>query len=151
MQSTWRLKNWMFIQLQAVIVGMLMMSSMPCAVAEGATKLDTQAFKAAFQGNAEALRDLLQKGANPKAIVSTGMPLIGMAITSKSPDTVAAVLAAQPSVANQTYKISQGGMTSPLIYAITLRQPAIVELLLKAGAKIDWNESNYNMRVSPWL
>ena len=70
------------------------------------------------------------------------MPAIGLAVFSKSAETVTVLLDAQPHAANQQFKDARGKTQPPLESAAYTKQPAVVEALLKAGADTRWTSAD---------
>jgi ankyrin repeat protein len=115
----------------------------PAATAvRAAIPSDQEVLRAAASGQAALLRELLRKGGNPNAVGSNGIPAIALAIFSKNADSVAALLERLPGLANQQYRIRpQDDPNPPLAQALYARELPIVQLLIKAGARLDWTNA----------
>jgi ankyrin repeat protein len=108
-------------------------------VAPVAVPSDKEVLAAAAYGQAALLRDLLRRGGNPRAMADDGIPAIAFAVRSKNADSVAALLERLPDLVNQPFRIGQNDFT-PLAAALFERQLPIVQLLIKAGASLDWTK-----------
>jgi ankyrin repeat protein len=101
---------------------------------------DLQVLKAAHEGDATTLQQLLERGGNPRADAnSSGPPAISQAIFSKSLPTVEVLLRADPSVANQSFQMGRDAKNkeTPLTFAVRLNQASMIAPLVKAGARLD--------------
>jgi len=83
---------------------------------------------------------LLRNGGNAKATAANGVPAITLGIYSKNAEIVAQLLAADPSVANQSYRSTNGPVSVPLLDAISQKQYAAMHALIKAGADVNWSD-----------
>ncbi len=95
---------------------------------------DAAVIQAAARGNASELRELLQHGGSARAVGTQGMPAIGYAIFSKNPETLDALLQADPSLAKESVPDTHGKPHPALLYAAATKQPAMVASLLRSGA-----------------
>jgi ankyrin repeat protein len=95
---------------------------------------DAQIVQAAARGDASELRQLLEHGGSPRAAGPSGTPAIGYALLSKNPQTFGVLLQADPSLAREPISDSHGKTHPILLYAASLRQPAMVAALLHSGA-----------------
>lgn len=111
----------------------------PAAAPVAAPPTDTDVLRAARAGRAADLRDLLRRGGNANARTSTGIPALWYAIDSKSADTVSVLLQNSPELANRQYRLTpQNALHPPMVDALVLKLPAIEQVLIDAGARIDW-------------
>jgi ankyrin repeat protein len=98
------------------------------ACQDGSTLLDT----AVFMGHTEAVKVLLEHGANINKARQDGLTLLNIAVINGDTKTVKLLLEYKAEV----NKNSQGGMT-PLCFAAYQGYTEIVKLLLKHGAEVD--------------
>ena len=101
---------------------------------------DESVLRAATEGNASELKDLIRRGGNPRASNRQGTA-IGAAVFAKSADAVRVLLQADPTLVRATYKAANGVGGPILVAAVSTKQPAIVEQLLNAGADPNWADA----------
>src|SRR6185369_9670892 len=101
---------------------------------------DAAILQACARGQSEVLQGLLRNGGNAKATAANGVPAITLGIYSKNAEIVAQLLAADPSVANQSYRSTNGPVSVPLLDAISQKQYAAMHALIKAGADVNWSD-----------
>jgi len=99
---------------------------------------DREFLQTVLHGKAFEVRALLARGANVHATGPNGEPTIAYAILSKNPETLDVLLRADPTLAKGVLKDSKGVVRSPLLVAVGVKQPEMVDLLIRAGADVDW-------------
>ncbi len=109
-------------------------SQSPAAPTTAGNAADAAVVQAAARGDAAELGQLLQKGGNPRAAGPQGVPALQYALTSKSPETLDALLQADASLAHEALIDAHGKSHPVLLYAAATRQPGMVAVLLHDGA-----------------
>ncbi len=118
-----------------VVATTLSLAQTPSPGVPAAHSGDAEIVQAAAHGNAGELRQLLQRGGNPRAAGPQGTPAIGYALLSKNPETLGVLLQADPSLA-KTSLLDAHGKTHPVLaFAAAAKQPDMVAALLSAGAE----------------
>lgn len=128
------------VRRELIVVFACVIGVLGCNAAVASVSPDVAVLKACGRGDAEALRDALRSGGNPRVVNSNGVPAIALAIDSQKAEVVTLLLAADPGVANQNFVVGKGIQLSPLWNAIYQKQHDAMRALIKAGADVHWND-----------